>query len=54
MSLLFIGILTFKDRESGKKLKEAWDAFSIDTVQLADLTWTSEVTDIVRFSQNCI
>ena len=54
MLLLFIGILTFKDTESGKKLKEAWDALSIDTVQLADLTWTSEVTDIVRFSQNCI
>ena len=53
MSLLFIGILTFKDRESGKKLKEAWDAFSIDTVRLADLSWTSEVTDIVRFSKNC-
>ena len=54
MSLLFIGVLTFKDTESGKKLKEAWDTFSIDTVQLADLSWTSEVTDIVRFSQSRI
>ena len=39
--------MNFEDKKSGVQLKEAWDAFLIDSVQLADLTWVSKPSEKV-------
>ena len=38
----FIGNITFNTKKTGIKLKEAWDTFLIDSVQLGDLQWLSK------------
>ena len=37
-----IGNITFNTKKTGIKLKEAWDTFLIDSVQLGDLQWLSK------------
>ena len=35
------GNITFQSKKTGIKLKEAWDTFLIDSVELKDLQWIS-------------
>jgi hypothetical protein len=45
-----LGSINFESKKSGIKLKEAWDTFLIDSVQLADLTWVSKPLEKVQLS----
>ena len=50
--LFFSGTINFEDKKSGIKLKDAWNTFLIDSVQLADLKWVSKPKETVSIFHN--